>query len=211
MRPDNEPNGQGERTFIEDARRAQIVACAVDELAEGGFAQASLARIARRAGISKGVISYHFAGKHELLEQVVIGTYEDGAEYIRPRVEAAGTMRAKLRAYLTANIEFLRDHHKRIVALTEVVLNLRGADGRLRFVGDAEDTEPGLAPLIALFEAGQASGEFRDFDTRAMAWAVRNIVDGVNTRRVVEQDLDFDACIAETTDLFDHATATVRH
>ena len=38
--------GPKERTFIENARRQQIVAAAIDTIAEVGFAQASLARIA---------------------------------------------------------------------------------------------------------------------------------------------------------------------
>ena len=37
-----------ERTFIETARRAQIVASAIDTIAEAGYAQASFARIAER-------------------------------------------------------------------------------------------------------------------------------------------------------------------
>ena len=43
--------------------------CAIEVLAELGYAQTSFARIAERAGISKSVISYHFAGKDELLDR----------------------------------------------------------------------------------------------------------------------------------------------
>lgn len=206
MRSDSYPGGQPERSFIEDARRAQIVGCAVRVLAEVGYARTSLARVAARAGVSKGVISYHFAGKDELLVRVVTSVYEAGAEYIRPRVEAAETASGMLRAYLTANIEYLRDHHEEIVAVTEVVLNLRDPDGRLRFVDDTEGTEPMLAPLRAIFEKGQADGEFRDFDPHTMAWTVRTVIDGINRRRVVEPGLDFDTCVAEVVGLFDHAT-----
>lgn len=49
---------RGEPTFIEAARRAQIVQCASDAIDELGFERASLAEIAKRAGISKSVISY---------------------------------------------------------------------------------------------------------------------------------------------------------
>ncbi|MGA9830159.1 MAG: TetR family transcriptional regulator, partial [Trebonia sp.] len=57
MRSETNPGGQRKaRTFIETARRAQIMAAAIDTIAELGFGQASLARIAERAGTSKGVI-----------------------------------------------------------------------------------------------------------------------------------------------------------
>ena len=55
--------GQKDRTFTETARRAQIVAAAIDTIAELGYGQASMARIAERVGITKGVIAYHFDGK----------------------------------------------------------------------------------------------------------------------------------------------------
>jgi TetR/AcrR family fatty acid metabolism transcriptional regulator len=48
---------------METARRAQIMAAAIDTIAEAGFAGASFAPIAGKLGISRGLISYHFAGK----------------------------------------------------------------------------------------------------------------------------------------------------
>ena len=57
----------GQKSFIEQARREQIVDAAIDVLYESGFAAASLGAIAERIGVSKGVLSYHFAGKRELL------------------------------------------------------------------------------------------------------------------------------------------------
>ncbi|HEX5408105.1 MAG TPA: helix-turn-helix domain-containing protein, partial [Pseudonocardiaceae bacterium] len=68
MRSNNEPSG---RTFADEARRKQLVECAIEVIAEQGFAQASLARIAQRAGVAKSVVLYHFANKDELVEQVL--------------------------------------------------------------------------------------------------------------------------------------------
>jgi DNA-binding MarR family transcriptional regulator len=50
-----EPPGlQKDRTFIETARRAQIMAAAIDTIAELGYGQASLARIARARADRRG-------------------------------------------------------------------------------------------------------------------------------------------------------------
>ena len=66
------PTEAGEsRSFVNSARRAQIVAAAIDTVAEVGCADASLARLAVRLGVSKGVISYRFAGKDDLIEQII--------------------------------------------------------------------------------------------------------------------------------------------
>ncbi|HXN13199.1 MAG TPA: TetR family transcriptional regulator, partial [Candidatus Acidoferrales bacterium] len=107
MRSEIVPAGQDDRSFIENARRAQIIECAIDAIAELGYTNASLAEIARRAGISKGVISYHFAGKGELIQQVVNAVMEKAGAVMLPRIFAEHTEAGMLRAYIESNLEFL--------------------------------------------------------------------------------------------------------
>jgi TetR/AcrR family transcriptional regulator, fatty acid metabolism regulator protein len=198
-----------QRTFTEEARRAQIIACAIDVLAELGYPQTSFARIAERAGISKSVISYHFAGKDELLEQVVQSVYADGARYMLPRIRTQQSARAVLGTYLRSNLEYIRDHRKDIDAVTEIFLNLRRSDGSRRFAGGPGGMEPALKPLQEILQRGQDEGDFADFDTRTMAWAIRNLVDGVSRRRALDSEFDWDTCIDELVSLADRATRKV--
>ena len=110
-----------QRTFIEAARRAQIVAAAIDTIAEVGFAQASLARIGERIGISKGLIGYHFAGKDDLIKQVVFEILEQGKSYMRPRILAeAATGPGFLRAYIESNLAFMKEHRNHMVAIVGI-------------------------------------------------------------------------------------------
>jgi TetR/AcrR family fatty acid metabolism transcriptional regulator len=76
MRSKNKSDGQKVSSFIEAARRAQIIECAMEAIACLGMAQASLAQIAAGAGISKGGISYYFGSKDALIDQVVAEIYE---------------------------------------------------------------------------------------------------------------------------------------
>jgi AcrR family transcriptional regulator len=103
VRPENEPRGQ---TFIEQARRAQIVAAAVEVIAEVGYAKASLAAIAVRAGISKGVISYHFSGKDELMVTIVETIYGEAAAHIVGRMEGLESPTELVRTHVTAAAEY---------------------------------------------------------------------------------------------------------
>ena len=84
-------NAESDRTFIETARRAQIVDAAIDTIAEVGYARASLGRIAERAGISRGLISYHFAGKEELIREIVRAVIDQSRAYMLPRITAEST------------------------------------------------------------------------------------------------------------------------
>ncbi|HEY1670621.1 MAG TPA: TetR/AcrR family transcriptional regulator [Trebonia sp.] len=205
MRSDNRPTDR-QRTFTEEARRAQIITCAIEVLAELGYAQASFARIAERAGISKSVISYHFGGKDELLEQVVRSVYADGARYMIPRVEAQHSAAAVLSTYLRSNLEFVRDHRKEIDAVREIFLNVRASDGSPRFAGGPGGMGAALKPLQQILQRGQEEGAFAEFDTRTMAWAIRNLVDGVTRERTLDPEFDFATCIDEMVALVDRAT-----
>lgn len=178
-------------SFIATARREQIIQAAVRVLATKGYAGASLARIAEEAGVAKGVVSYHFDGKDDLLEQVVVDAYTRGAQEITPQILAAGDAAGRLRAYLEGNITFLDRHRDQIVALGEVFLNLRRPDGRLRF--DAEGSEQIAQPLADLLLAGQQTGEFADFDPRAVAYLIRDAIDGIGARVRLDPDYDIAA------------------
>jgi TetR/AcrR family transcriptional regulator, fatty acid metabolism regulator protein len=204
MRSDDRPVVR-ERTFTEEARRAQIIACAIEVLAELGYAQASFARIAERAGISKSVISYHFTSKDELLEQVVRSVYDTAFEQMGPLIRAERSATAALATYLRSNLEFIRDHHREIAALTEIFVNVCSREGSPRFTG----AESAIAPLQVILRRGQDEGVFAEFDTRTMAWVIRSIVDGVSRRRHLDPEFDFDVCIRETVALVDRATRRV--
>lgn len=183
MRPDSA--GQ---SFIAQARRAQLIQAAVRVLVTYGYQATSLARIATEAGVAKGVISYHFANKDELMEQVVIDAFVRGAQFMAPRIEAAPDPRGKLRAYLQSNLEFLDQNRDQLVALVEVILNLRGPDGGLRFA--AEDSNQAIGPLVALLKAGQDSGDFADFDPKSVAYLLRDAIDGVGGRLRANPEFD---------------------
>ena len=116
------------RTFIETARRAQIVDAAIDTIAEVGYARASLGRIAARAGISRGLISYHFAGKEELIGEIVRAVIDQSRAYMLPRITAESTGPGALRAYIGSNLVFIGEHRNLLIAIVEIARH-RVAEG----------------------------------------------------------------------------------
>lgn len=202
MRSENESDGQ-KRSFIEEARRAQIIASAVEVIAESGFANASLARIAQHAGISKGVISYHFAGKDELMEQVVDTVYEAIAAYVVAKMEGETTATGLLRTHLLAVAEHMRAQRNQLKALGQIFYNLRTADGAPRYsVATNEETFQALERIYLL---GQRNGEFRQFDVRVMAVTHSGAVDNMFSYWVTYPEHDLDAHARELADLFERA------
>ncbi|WP_433236298.1 TetR/AcrR family transcriptional regulator [Streptosporangium sp. CA-135522] len=204
MRPESEPSGQKQRSFIELARRAQIIDSAIQVIAEMGFAKASLALIAKHAGISKGVISYHFAGKDELMEEVVNHVYSGIIEFVMARMEKEESATGLLRTHILTIAEHMRDNRAQLRALGEIFYNLRQPDGSPRF-GIAA-SEPIFAALEEIYRHGQARGEFRAFDVRVMAVAHSGSIDNMFAYWIAHPGHDLDAHARELADLFEHAT-----
>jgi AcrR family transcriptional regulator len=202
VRSDSQPSSQEPgpkvRSFIEEARRRQIIEATVETVAEAGFRGTTLASVARRAGVSKGVISYHFAGKDELLREVVLQIFQRGEEAMRPQIAAAPDPRQGLIAYLRANLAFIDGNRREMVALVTI---FAGAD---LFPPEAED--PAVQGLVRLLAAGQEAGLFRPFDRTVMALTVRRAIDAVPDRLLREPDLDVIAHGEELVELFDRAT-----
>lgn len=184
------------RTVTNEARRAQIVQAAIDTIAELGYAKASFARITQRAGLSSPrMISYHFADKDDLLRHIALTVFTAGADAIAERMSAETTVAGKLRAYIEANLRFLRDHPRQIVALTEIGPYLRTDAGEGYTAESAQ--EPSVQGLEALLVAGQRNGEFRDFDARSMAVLIRGAIDAAAQRLGGTTNFDFDSYTRE--------------
>jgi AcrR family transcriptional regulator len=196
------------RTFTEATRRAQIIEAAIDTIAEVGFGRASLARIGGRVGISKGLIGYHFAGKDDLIEQVVLEVLEQGKAYMRPRiVDAMSTGSGFLRAYIESNLAFMREQRNSMVAIVEIERSGLTADGQQRFPGHADAIDQAVQVLRQHLAHYQAVGDLRpDFDPNVMAVAIRAATDAVLHRYARDPDLDIDNYAREIVTVFDRAT-----
>lgn len=176
MRSDSGTSGQ--KSFIEQARRRQIIDAAVTTLARDGFGNTSLAAIARTAGISKGVISYHFSGKEELMEECVTAIYAGVAERVARRLEGRDPLDL-VRAHILAVARDGREHREELVAAREIVTHLRRADGTLRY-GTA-DNEQLYQALEWMYAEAEKAGRARRFDHRVMAVTVQAALDSMFT------------------------------
>jgi AcrR family transcriptional regulator len=188
------------RTFTEGARRAQIVQAAIETIAAAGYRGATFARIARQAGLSStGLISYHFAGRDELIGEVVAKVIGDIGGFMAQRMAGVTGPSAALRAYIEGNAEFTATHRAEMKALLEIFLN-----GGFRY--DASDEQAVLSPVEEILRAGQRTGEFRAFDPTVLATMIQRAVDGLPFLLAAQPDLDVAAYAAEVVTTFELAT-----
>jgi AcrR family transcriptional regulator len=187
------------------ARRSQFVAAAIETIAEVGYAHASLGRIAGRVGVTKGVICYHFAGKDELVQEVIADIATRGGAFVYAQAMTLPTAAERLRAWIESVLGYLAAHRTEAVAFHEIAVGSRGDAAASAAVARlVTDVTPAVQ---ALFSDGQASGEFReDFDPLAAATAIMAVIDAVPPRMARDPGFDVARYGREVAGLFDAAT-----
>lgn len=187
------------RSLASEVRRAQILDATIAVVAEEGFARATFARIAERGGLSSTrLISYHFAGKDELVAALVEHVVTGIGAHVGERVRAATTARARLTAYVEGVVSYADAHRAPMSALLQVAMAGAG--------GSAMQEPSDLGHLERILRDGQDAGEMRAFDVGVMATTVQRAVEVVPFRLQAEPDLDCTAYAAELVELFDRAT-----
>lgn len=188
--------------MTEQARRTQIISAATETIAELGYAQASFARIAQRAGLSStGLISYHFASKQELDAAVVAEIYRRLTQHMGAAMAGVASPAAALAAYIRGLIGFMKIEPLALRAMIAVVMH-----GGFEYNADSERNA--TAGISEVLRWGQAEGSFRQFDIQVMATTIQRSLDGIPLAQSVNPDLDLDAYAAELIDLFTLATQT---
>lgn len=189
-----------ERTVTETARRTQIVQAAIATIAEVGYGKASFARIAERANLSStSRISYHFAGRDDLIGEVVREVVSAIGAFVGERMAAAGDPAEALGTYIRATVAFIAGHRQEMKALLEIFLA-----GGFRYDGEAEARV--VSPLETVLQQGQREGQFRSFDTKVMATLIQRAVDGLPFMLTADPDLDTDSFADEVATTFERAT-----
>ena len=81
--------GEDVATFTQSARSSQLIRCTIEALSTVGYQQTTVAEVARRAGVSKGVVTYHFPAHDDLIWAVVAEVFKSVAEEVGDRLGSA--------------------------------------------------------------------------------------------------------------------------
>ncbi len=186
-------------TFVEQARRAQIIGATIEVIAEFGYAGASIARIAQRAGISVGLVSYHFGSKHELLRQVAVHLGDRIGAAITSATEHAESYADALRSLIESHVTFTGADTVEASALSQIYLS--GADAS-PVRPSADERRAWIDEISDMIRQGQDVGEFRRCDPHPVAVAILAALEASPTEVRSRADTDLDHYAAELADLF---------
>ena len=187
-------------SLTEQARKAQIIAAAIETIATQGYERASFAQIAKRAGLSStGLISYHFTTRKNLDNEIVGAIFGRLAGHMGTAMANVPDPQAALVAYIEGLIGFMKIEPFALRAMAGIVMH-----GGFDYDAGAErEATSGISEIL---QWGQAEGVFRAFDIQVMATTIQRALDGIPLAQSTTPDLDLDTYARELVELFTLAT-----
>ena len=116
-----------------EATRDALLAAGTELFAERGFDGASVDAIARKAGVNKAMINYHFGGKRQLYRAIVRTTFSEIVERAEELADSPRRAPDLLRDLvgLVADAATARNPHFPVMMLREVLTGGRRLDGEI--------------------------------------------------------------------------------
>ena len=87
--PASEPEKRG-RKASKETRRQQLIEATIDSLAKRGYAETTMADVADGAGLSRGIVNFHFESKEKLLVATLQYMADEYSVHWRSALQKAG-------------------------------------------------------------------------------------------------------------------------
>jgi TetR/AcrR family transcriptional regulator len=149
------------REFGEASSRSAILEAATYEFARMGLAGARIQSIATAAGVNIALLYYYFETKEKLYAAVLEQVFAEWAQRVGAALDANGSPKQKLTAYVEAYFDFVAEapHRPRLVHQEMTQLGRSGIR-RLNALA-TKYVRPVHQKVLQLLRQGRAEGEFR--------------------------------------------------
>lgn len=174
--------------MVQEFRVQSIQEAAMRVIARKGMAAATMSDIAREAGIAKGTIYLYFRDRDELVEK----TFETAITELHRRIDVAiegdAPFPTKLRALLSAQMEFFRENRE----FFRLYMSLRYPEGSPAQQRRQKRTcqpqyRARVASLAAVLERAMAGGEIRRVNAARLALLILEMSIAITIERVMEE------------------------
>lgn len=160
----------------------QIIDAAVIAIAENGYHQAQVSKIAKQAGVADGTIYLYFKNKEDILISVFQEKMVVFVENVQAILKSDATSAEKLCRMIESHLEVLaNDHH--LATVTQLELRQSNKDIRLKINSVLKEY---LKLLDEILIEGMVKGEFNTaMDVRIARQMVFGSIDEITTNWVM--------------------------
>ena len=182
------------RSDVAEERKDQIVKATIHCITQHGYDNFSMQDVARKAGVSKGIIHYYFLNKDDLMMSVLCRISKDIHEVVLHELENYSTPEEKLRIFIEKCLEIIQntrayyqvsiDFWPQVIQKNEVRSIFQSHYNRLRKI------------CIEILEQGIEQRVFRKVDTADFSNFIISVIDGVSLQYLLNGSQVTFECIA---------------
>lgn len=182
------------RTASKEERQHQLIEATIDQLALRGYASTTIADVAKAAGLSRGIVNFHFESKERLLEATLACLSREYDNMVLGRIAEAGDRAAdQLWAYADAHF----DPHLCTPRKLAAWVALWGeAKNRPNYVTSRSPRDIAIIQvLIGICEKLKTEGGY-SIDPHAIAFGLNSLTEGSWMQVLMEDSINREEALA---------------
>lgn len=165
------------RKASKETRRLQLIEATIESLAKRGYSETTMADVADGAGLSRGIVNFHFESKDKLLVATLQFMAEEYAAHWRAAIAKAGNDPAKrLRALVAADFDRAICNRRKLAAWCAFWGEAKSRPTYQALCGARDDRYQDL--ITELCGALIADGGY-DLDARQTALGIDALLEGL--------------------------------
>jgi AcrR family transcriptional regulator len=189
------------RRGAEAEGRLAILRAARRLFSERGFRGVSIDDVAREAGVSKGLVLYHFVSKDRLCAYAIGEVKEELFRRLRLALEGQTSAREKLIALITGYLHLVKSQRKLWRIVLHEAYSLGGTTHKLLL----DCRQSSLDIISGVLEEGMGRGEFRSLDPQLASLCLLGIIsERVLTGPTPSQEPDVEQLAGSIADILLH-------
>ena len=195
------------RKLPHDVRVQQIQLSARSCFLQDGYYQTRVEDIARRAGMSKGGVYFHFRSKREIFHSLVVEDYERSMGALREIVASQDELPVKLRALARFFLQLFAtnaDHARFMIVMGDMALRDQEMREQLQQLHRSYIHE-----MSNLLRQGVQQGDVRELDIAATAELLKALTDGIQMSFALGMPLRIDRLLRTGLEIILHGVERV--
>lgn len=192
-------------TFIEEARRRQIIDAARKVFLATGFEKSTIMQIAEAIDVSKGVILYHFGSKSDLGKAVLEETLASYGEHITQELAKIESATEKVLAFPVICAAYFENRQDEFTLYMDALGSFGEVGEKRSYMAHANTTQRNY--LVRLINNAKRDGDFKGVSAKPLADTIQAFVDGINSQYCADPDQVRPIASAQTFQQMLHALA----
>lgn len=167
-------------TFIEEARRRQIIDAARKVFLATGFEKSTIMQIAEAIEVSKGVILYHFGSKSDLGKAVLEETLASYGEHITQELAKIDSATDKVLAFPVICANYFESRQDEFTLYIDALGSFGEVAEKRSYMAQSNNVQRNY--LVRLINNAKRDGAFSGVSAKPLADMIQAFVDGINSQ-----------------------------